>query len=328
MTQRKSLQLAVGLSLAALFLWLTLRQVALSDIENALGGADLSYVAAALMALMLGYGLRIQRWRLMLAGANPTLLWSDCAGPLLASFAANNILPFRVGDLLRAIAFNAKLGTTSGVVFATVFVERLLDLLVVLGMLGSALIILGNDATGLVGVSGIVLIAMAVLVLAVLIFPGIVQPLVLGLGNCAARLSPRLGQKIIAEVDRSLATLKHLAGGSRMLVLVLWSAAAWLAEGGAFWLTALSLPLLEKPNAGWLALPVSALATLVPSTPGYVGTFDYFTVRAMTALGNDVSYATVYAFLIHAVVWLPPTVGGGFYLILRQQRMRRDSMLS
>jgi uncharacterized membrane protein YbhN (UPF0104 family) len=51
-----------------------------------------------------------------------------------------------------------------------------------------------------------------------------------------------------------------------MLILVLWSAIAWLAEGAVFWCVAMALqPALETPAAGWLALPVGTLATLIPA---------------------------------------------------------------
>ncbi|HSC81948.1 MAG TPA: lysylphosphatidylglycerol synthase domain-containing protein, partial [Chitinolyticbacter sp.] len=73
-------------------------------------------------------------------------------------------------------------------------------------------------------------------------------------------------------------------------------------------------------------LPVGTLATLIPSTPGYVGTFDYFTVRAMTALGNGQVVATAYALLVHALLWLPPTLAGGAYLLATRTRIPRESM--
>jgi hypothetical protein len=99
-----------------------------------------------------------------------------------------------------------------------------------------------------------------------------------------------------------------------------WSLAAWLAEGCVFWFAALALSSIDTPAAGWVALPVGTLATLIPSTPGYVGTFDYFTARAMSALGNDAMAATAYAILVHALLWLPPTVLGGVYLLLHRTR--------
>ena len=317
MTLRKGLQFGLGLLLASLFLWLTVRHIEPGDLAAGLARANVAGIACAVLAVIVGYSCRIERWRLMLLSANPNLRWSVSAGPLLASFAANNVLPFRAGDVLRAFAFNTQLGTTPGVVLATVFVERLLDLLTVLGLLGVAMAAFGRNAAGVVGVSGLLLLVVVAAVSLVLLVPNVMTPLVRALAKCAARWLPRMAQRISHETDRSLATLEHLAGGGRMRTLVLWSVAAWTAEGCAYWLTASSFPSLAEPLAAWLALPVGALATLVPSSPGYVGTFDYFTAQAMTALGNDRPSSTLFALVIHAVVWLPPTLGGGIYLLIR-----------
>ena len=123
-------------------------------------------------------------------------------------------------------------------------------------------------------------------------------------------------------------TLQHLAKGYTMFRLVLWSLAAWLAEGCVFWFAGLALSSIGAPLAGWLALPVGTLSTLIPSTPGYVGTFDYFTVRAMSALGNDTTPATAYALLVHILLWLPPTIIGGAYLLLHPTKTSKPVSLS
>jgi uncharacterized protein (TIRG00374 family) len=316
MTAKKSLRLALGVSLAILFLWLIVRQINPDEIKRAFDGAYLKWIIAALMAFAVGYSCRIERWRLMLERDNPELKWGGCAGPLMASFAANNVLPFRAGDVLRSFAFNSKLGTSSGVVIATLFVERLLDLLMVLVLLAAALAVFGMDTIRFAGVGSAVLIAGAAAILVVLLLPHIFAPLALAIGRFASRISPKLGQKLLDEIDKSLATLQHLAKGNSMLKLVSWSLMAWCAEGCVFWFSALALPSITMPLAGWLALPVGTLATLIPSTPGYVGTFDYFTVRAMTELGNAAAAATAYALLVHALLWLPPTIIGGLYLLL------------
>ena len=60
---------------------------------------------------------------------------------------------------------------------------------------------------------------------------------------------------------------------------------------------------------------MATLATLIPSTPGYIGTFDYFMTWAMIQLGNAPSPAAAAAFLVHTLLWLPPTIVGGAYLL-------------
>lgn len=317
MTRKKLVHLLIGAAVAAPFLWLIFRRIDPQEIWRAVADADAGWIGAALLAFGVGYACRIERWRWMLLKTNPRLRWIDCAGPLLAGFAANNVLPLRAGDVLRSFAFNAHLGTTSGVMIATLFVERLLDLLMVLAVFGIALAMFGLDVARLAGVSGFLLLVAAAVIVFVLLYPAWFAPLLRRIGSWLARWFPRFGTKIADEIDKSLATLLHLSDGGRMGPLILWSVAAWAAEGCIFWFAALSLPSIAHPIAAWLTLPVAALATLVPSTPGYVGTFDYFAMQAMIALGNDMAAAAACAVLIHLLLWLPPTVLGGIYLLFR-----------
>lgn len=325
MTVKKLLQLVLSVILACFFSWCIVRQIKLVELKQAFDNTVLIWIVTALFAFAVGYSCRIERWRLMLKRDNPSLKWINCAGPFLASFAANNILPFRAGDVLRAFAFNRKLGTSSGVVIATLFVERLLDLLMVIVLLAAALAFFGMETTRFAGVGSVVFIAGAVTILIILLFPHTFAPLAVGFGRLVARIAPNFGIKLIDEINKSLAMLLSLAKNKTMLTLIVWSLMAWLAEGCVFWLVALALPSLTTPVAGWLALPVGTLATLIPSTPGYIGTFDYATVRAMTELGNTAAAATAYALLVHALLWLPLTLIGGLYL-LTHSTQRHDKL--
>jgi uncharacterized protein (TIRG00374 family) len=322
MKTNKTLRLALGIALAVFFVWLMLRQIQPREIKHALRGATAIWIYAALCAFVVGYACRIERWRLMLVRENPDLTRLTCAGPFLASFAANNVLPFRAGDVLRSFAFNRVLGTSSGAVVATLFVERLLDLLMVLLLLGAVLALLGSEVASLAGLGGFLLLGLAAAIIVLLLFPKLFAPLLLALGRLTAHLAPQLGLKINQEISRSLVTLEHLATGSIMIKLIMWSLAAWTTEGCVFWFAALALPSITAPQAGWLALPVGTLATLIPNTPGYVGTFDYFIVRAVRELGNTAAAATAYALLVHALLWIPPTLLGGLYLVLRPATKR------
>ena len=317
MTAKQILRFALGTLLAILFIWLIARQINLDELKKAFAGITTSWAIAGLVVFSVGYACRIERWRLMLNRDNPSLQWSHCAGPLLGSFAANNVLPFRAGDVLRAFAFNDRLGVSSGIVVATLFVERLLDLLMVLVLLGVVLALFGLDVSGFAGVGSAALIAIAIGILLLLLFPQLFAPVAIVSGKFVARVAPKLGKKLLDEINKSLVTLVHLAKGDTMIRLVAWSLAAWLAEGCVFWFAALALSSIATPAAGWLALPVGTLATLIPSTPGYIGTFDYFTVRAMSALGNNTVASTAYALFVHVLLWLPPTLIGGLYLLLQ-----------
>jgi uncharacterized protein (TIRG00374 family) len=316
MSGRALVRPLLGLGLAVLFAYLFMRQMALDELLVLLSSVQLGWVMAGLLLFLLGYGARIARWRLMLALDNPGIAWQACAGPLLASFALNNLLPLRLGDIARAFAFSRSLGVGSTQALATLLVERLLDLLIVLAILGVALQWFSISASKLLGLGGLVLLALALGILLLLCAPRICVALARLLLHFLTRLLPGLSAKLGNEVDKAELILTRMASKRVMSRLLAWSCLVWLAEGGVYWLLAKSLTALSQTTASWLALPVGTLSTLIPSTPGYVGTFDYFTMQAMLALGNEAAAAGAYALLVHALLWLPVTVLGGLYLML------------
>lgn len=326
MTHKKWFRLAICIGIAGYFSWMFLRQTRLDEIWSAFAAVDFVWFLAALSALSIGYSCRIQRWREMLARDNPRVTWRVCAGPFLGSFAVNNVLPFRTGDILRSIAFTESLGASSGVVLATLFVERLLDLLMLLLFLLVMLAIFNLHSGAVAGITGSVLIGSLVTIVVLLAFPSILRPFAMLGGNLALRISPSVGRKVVDEIQKSLATLEHLASGGKMFHLMTWSLLAWTAEGCVFWCTAQSLPIVTIPTAAWLAFPIGSLAVLIPAAPGEVGTFHYFVGRTMTEIGNDAAAAVAYALFVHAVLWIATTFVGGPYLyfaVKRERALRR-----
>lgn len=308
--------LGLGIIIASFFIWLIAGQIKFSELTNILSHTRPVWLILALGAFSIGYLCRIVRWHKMLLPNNPGLAWKKCAGPLLASFAVNNLLPFRTGDIMRAFAFNHHMGTHSGNVLATLFVERLLDLLMILAILSITLVIFKLDLNHFSSVGSIMLASVTLCIIFLLLFPALFNPLAQATGKLIIKILPTFGNKIATEINKSMDTLMLLAKKSTMLKLILWSTLIWTAEGGVFWCAAMALPDIIVPSASWLALPVGTLSTLIPGTPGHVGTFDYFTLKAMTTLGNTTSTSTAYALLVHILLWIPPTLTGGLYLLV------------
>lgn len=321
---KKYLKLGIGIAIAAFFVWLILKNIDLNELAASFRQAKLAYIGAAVVVFFVGYACRIQRWRLMLTQENTSLRWSQCAGPFFASVAANNVLPFRAGDLLRGFGFNKQLGVSASTTITTLFVERLLDLLMVVSFLGIALAYFGMDSSKLVGFGGSALLLAGLGLLFLLVFPSIFKPLAFGLSLTIRKLFPAFGVKLHAEFVKIFTALEHTSKGSTITRLIIWSFSAWLAEGCVFWLVALSIPTITHTLAAWIALPIGTLATVIPSTPGFVGTFDYFTAKAMGSLGNSTSSSIAFAFIVHAVLWLPPTITGGLYLLANPVKQAKN----
>jgi glycosyltransferase 2 family protein len=309
----------LGIAVAAIFLALLLRHISLAEMRNVFGQARPIWLVWAVVAFLFDYACRIARWRLMLSQANPALRWRHCAGPLMASVAANNILPLRAGDLLRAFGFNKQLGIAAATSLSTLLVERLLDLLMVIALLGLALAYFNLEAAQFVRLGGGVLLLLGAVIMFLLLRPGSFKAPALGLAGWMAVRWPKIGHVAEQQAHKVFAALEYTAQGHIMLRLLGWSALAWLAEGMVFWLAALALPAIEAPLSAWLAMPVGTLATTVPSTPGFIGTFDYFTAQAMVVVGNAPASAAAFALLVHALLWLSSSTLGGIYLLVRSR---------
>jgi uncharacterized protein (TIRG00374 family) len=277
--------------------------------------AKTPYIVGAIIFFFAGYACRIERWRLMLMQENPGLRYGHCAGPLMASVAANNVLLFRAGDILRAFAFNGRLGISASTSLTSLFVERLLDLLMVVSFLGVALAYFGMDSSALVGVGGGTLIFAAVVILFLLFFPTTFKRPAFFISGYIFNINTRVGDRLNVAFLKIFTALDHTSRRGTISKLVFWSFIAWIAEGFVFWFIALSIPSITNDLAAWIALPVGTLATIIPGTPGYIGTFDYSTAESMIAMGNSSTGSAAFAFMVHLVLWLPPTLVGGIYLI-------------
>lgn len=135
------------------------------------------------------------------------------------------------------------------------------------------------------------------------------------MSSLISNLKVGIGIKLTNGLLKVFATLEHTSQKTIFSKLILWSLIAWIAEGLVFWFVALSIPNISNHLASWIALPVGTFATLVPSSPGHIGTFDYFTAKSMTIMGNSPLSSAAFAFMVHAILWVPPTLVGGIYLI-------------
>ncbi len=330
MTARR-LQLAAGALVAALFLWLTLRQVHWPDLAQALGGVTAGWLVLAPVFLLCGYLCRILRWQAMLRLENPSIGMGRTAVAFLSSIAANNLLPLRAGDVLRCVAFPRWLGVPIGPVTAGVLVERLLDMAALILALALALWLLAVDgsALGLSGATAAVLAGIGLVAVALLACPELLRPVLRGLAAAASAVGGPAGRaRAEAVLNPAAATLTALSGRHALPALMGWTVLAWAFEAATYWAVARAIPALVVPEAAWLAMPVGTLSTLLPSTPGHLGTFDFFAQAAALAMGNPLAAATAFALVVHLALWLPTTLAGSVCLVIwavrgRQPKERR-----
>ena len=314
------LRMCIGLAFTAGFVVLFLRQVAPRDIAAALAQVSVAYLLAALALLGLDYALRILRWWWMLRACGVSLPRRACVRPFLVAAAVNNLLPLRAGDALRVVGFRTALRAPAMVVLGTVAIERLMDLvaLLVVFFLGSLSVRAGVLPATLVTAAGWIAGVAAAAVLVVVCFHGVLEAVLAWLVRRPPLVrrgwAPRLEQ-----YGRQLLGTTVLLREYRVAVpLLALSAVIWAVEGAVFLAVARALAVESAPAGPWFAMATGTLATLLPSAPGYVGTFDYFTMLGLGAHGAAAASAAGFAVMVHLVLWLPITLAGAACFFLRR----------
>ena len=314
---RSHLRTVAGLVLAAAFLWLAFGRVDWSSIGTVLSEATPGPLVLGVLALAAGFFVRIVRWWTMLRALEPAVSLRSCVRPFLLSLAVNNTMPLRAGDVVRAVGFRDALRSPVMRVVGTLLIERVLDLFVLVALFFVGLLAVPAGvvprafvvSTALLG--GVALIALLVLVLS----PGVLR-VAADRATSSRMLEHRAWTPRVREPAHRLADTFALARSpARAMQLLSLSVLAWLLEGTMYACVAWALHVGGSPVAPWFTAATGTLATLIPSSPGYVGTFDYFAILGLTAFGAHRAAATALAVVVHVVLWLPVTIVGAAFLV-------------
>ena len=313
MTRGGVARAALGFGVSLLLLALLLRASNPAELLHALGAADFRFVVPAILLYFCGVAVRSVRWGLLLPRGSVST--GELFQALVVGFTFNNLLPARLGEVVRAFLLSRWRGVPYGNTFASVVVERVLD-----GLALAFILLVGvafaREAPAYLLAVGI-LVGGGFSVGAALLGLAALRPdLIPELAGVVARFLPaRLGSLLL----RLAATFGHglglVRGWGLLAKLAGLSLLAWAFELSMFYVLLFAFRLPADPVLAMVAGTVANFATLIPSSPGYVGTFDAALARVlqdMAGLSSEV--ATAYTLVVHATLLLPVTLLGIAFL--------------
>lgn len=313
-------RLVVGCVLSTICLYFVFRNIKFEEVGRALATFHWPYLIAGIASLAVGYTARIIRWKLLLEACGPRVTAAACASPFLASIALNNVLPFRLGDVVRALIFPAALGVTKTGATATLVLERLVDLLTLLLCLALAAPFFPKEALPASVVDIVIVLAVlgSTALLGLILFAGLVVHLIRWL---AGRIEGKAPDKIVG-ILRAIGDLgEALQSISRMrtiLAALAISFVAWAGELGLYLALMQGIGMTFSLPGGLLLMSMATIATLVPSSPGYVGPYHLAAFTAANLMGGSSTQAMTLAVLCHLGVWLPTTIAGAIVMIFNR----------
>lgn len=380
----RAIQAIAGVGISVVLLWLALRGLDAQQTWAALSGANFWFLAPAVLIYFAGVAIRGLRWQRLLLPVEK-IPARQAIALLIVSYTVNNVVPARMGDIMRVFLLARETGIRKSASLATVVLERLLDVLAILAIIVACTVflswpsplltalriaaVLAIVATGLLilvathrsqrqergsGRARTVWRALALTLLVAaalgavfaefgqvisdaLLVPLVGASIVFLIGVFAAAtiargylislplrlallLPGRLGYRIIGMVRSFMEGLQSLRSPRRLVEMTLLSLASWLVEGLTYYVIARSMGIDESLLIFLLAMGVINIFSALPSSPGYIGPFEFAGKLVLTQFGIAAEVAVAYLLLMHALLLLPVIVFGGVLAWRRRGR--------
>jgi uncharacterized protein (TIRG00374 family) len=314
---RTILVTALAIALLAVFL----RNADLARVWTEMKSARLDLLLGALLLTLAMYVVRAERWQYLLAPLGPTR-FSVAFRTTVIGFAASFILPARAGEVLRPylLARQERLPATAA--FATVIVERMLDLVAVLLLLGLFLFALesgeaaaaprlyqavwyGGAITAPIGAG--ILIAMFVMAG----HPERLHAVVLQVERV---LPARLARAVAAFAKTFAEGLVVVRHPSRLVWAMGWSLVLWVSIAAQVWMVVRAFGLVLPFGGSFLLTAMLVVGVALPTPGGVGGTHEVLRLGLTSFYAAENNAAVGAAILQHAVNFVPVLLLGLVFL--------------
>lgn len=314
----RSLKLFIAVAVSGVCVWLSMKDVRLAEVIAALRRANWSGFVGVMLLTVFGFWVRAVRWRSLIS--SPKRITTDSLfSSTMIGFMANNVLPFRLGEFVRPYVLARREGLSKTTLLATIVVERAVDMLTLLGILGISLLVHplseategGRMVRAGAGVLLVLCIGLTAFVVALESQPKFAHA---AIGLATRPLPAAARGRVVGAVQHFLDGL----GLFRDLPRLAWVFALSFAMFGMFAL-ALSLSMwsigIGVPWYGGLVmLVITAIGIMVPAAPGYIGTLNLACIAGLAMFGVGKDLAVPFSWFYFVSQWLPITAVGLFYL--------------
>ncbi len=315
---RRRLGLALRWILGLSLIFLALRQVDLAELVEGLRRVEMVWVIATVASILLGISIKAVRWKRLLEPAGVARSFPDILGALMVGQAANIVLPFRGGELVRTGMIVSPKDGRTGAVLVGIGMEKAFDLLGLAACAAAALPLLPSGtlrATWMEPlVVGVVLLggALASGLFSQRVWRG-VRPLLNG---------PPAGARarFQAWMDQLSSGLERLSRSGQFGKVLALTGLIWLVMLSTNIILLRALEMRVSAGAALLVLVAVHLGLIPAIMPGNVGPFYLAVEVGLAPFGYALGIAVVFAVLLHALVTLTPLVGAGFFVAVGRGR--------
>lgn len=310
--------LAAGAVISLFCLWFAFKDVDFHALSRSLDHVGWGWVVSSMLLGYFGLVIRSFRWSYLLP-MSPNVRFTNLLSATFIGMMANNILPARVGEVVRAWLLGRREGVPVPEALGSIVLERLLDVIAALVILGGCLALspdLGDRASGLLERAGSLVFAIALVAIILLSVLARCRTAVLQWGQRrTSRMTATWARRGMDGFEKFVQGLDGLRGGRQIATLAVLSLLIWAISIASFQMVAEGLSLQVSPIQMSLVFVIVLFGVAIPSAPGFVGTFHGFCVAGLTMVaGMEPTPAATFATLVHGTQWLAVTVAGFLFL--------------
>ena len=301
-------------AVTALLLGYALWDVDLEALGEVLAGADYRFVAPFLLTLTIFFWIKAWRWAVILEPLGDYRV-RQVTPAMMIGFAANNVLPAHLGEIVRSVWFARRYQQRISAVLVSQVLERILDVaaILILFLLAVPWIESAPQAIRLsVWLVAAIAAAMCAVIYAMLAAP---QRVFHFWHVISAKLPAAIrsrGEAFLRDVLQALSTVRS---PGRLLILLLNSLIQWSLMAVCVWLSMAAMGVSIGTAVTIIVLTATVVAVTLPNAPGYVGALQAAFVFALQPFGVSSESAFAGSVFYLAGNWIPITLIGGLFMI-------------
>jgi uncharacterized protein (TIRG00374 family) len=305
-------KLGIGVAISAFFLYLAFRQVDLQKLVNVLKNSNGAILIPAVLVVFASHWFRAVRHSCLLAPIK-RIKNSSLFSALMIGYMANTFLPAHLGELLRAYVIGKKERVSGSSILATITVERIIDVLSLLIIMG--LVFMVYPFPDIVKLSAYLTFIFVMVLVGFLAFVKIKPQETHRIVEIITKPFPRkIGDKLLELLKSFREGVVTLKDRQSYLIVFILSIIIWICYAVVFAIGFYAFNFIETYNvplgASFVLLVITTISILVPSSPGYVGTYHWLCMISLSLFAVPKSPALGYAIVIHAVNFIPVAIVG------------------
>ena len=303
---KRAIFLFISVAITLVCLYFSFKGINWSYFFSKITDGKYAYLSVIFLISSVNNLIRAFRWRLLLSKEKKIPLfqvfWANMVG-----YMGNTIFPARAGEIIRSVYLGKEQGISTSFVFATCIIERLFDVIALVIIGATSILILGLNNIRIIGIIFVISLLVVFGIIFILLIPKFIGPLLNWINR--TKYISKLYVPIQVFFTSFSGILLILKDVRIILPYILLTITIWLVDAVGFVTAGMMFHTQISLVQALMTLASLGLASAIPSTPGYVGVYQFVGIVVLVPLGFDqeailalITIVQIFGFLV-VILW-------------------------